>query len=75
MVVAKMEKKRKSRHVLTLSDLSITLKPAGRHMALSRLVTISISSLRILDIEAYKFVDRAYQLYDAARHSTCSLAL
>ena len=40
-------------------------------MALSRLVTISISSFRNLDIEAYKFVDRAYQLYDAARLTQC----
>ena len=35
-------------------------------MALSRLVTLSISSLRILDIEANKFYDRAHRLYDAA---------
>ena len=34
-------------------------------MALSRLVTLSISSLRKLDIEANKFYDRAHQLYDA----------
>ena len=33
----------KNKHVLTVSDLSIT---SGRHMALSRLVTLSISSLR-----------------------------
>ena len=35
-------------------------------MALSRLVTFSISSLRNLDIEANKFYDRAHRLYDAA---------
>ena len=35
-------------------------------MALSRLVTHSISSLRNLDIEANKFHDRAHRLYDAA---------
>ena len=40
-------------------------------MALSRLVTISISSFRNLDIMANKFVDRAYQLYDAARFTQC----
>ena len=34
-------------------------------MALSRLVTLSISSLRNLDIEANKFYDRAHRLYDA----------
>ena len=35
-------------------------------MALSRLVTLSISSLRNLDIEANEFYDRAHQLHDAA---------
>ena len=39
--------KRKNKHVLTLSELSIILKHSGRHMALSRLVTLSISSLVI----------------------------
>ena len=48
--------------VLTLSDLSFTLKHSGRHMALSRLFTLSISSLRNLDIEANKFYDRAHDL-------------
>ena len=47
--------KRKKILVLTLSELSIILKHMGRHMALSRLVTLSISSLRDLDIEANKF--------------------
>ena len=40
-------------------------------MALSRLVTLSISSLRNLDIEAYKFYDRAHRLYDAAILTRC----
>ena len=35
-------------------------------MAISRLVTLSISSHRNLDIEANKFYDRAHRLYDAA---------
>ena len=42
-------------------------------MALSRLVTLSISSLRNLVIEANKFYERAHRLYDAAlltRHYT-----
>ena len=56
--------KRKNKHVLTLSELSIVLKHSGRHMALSRLVTLSISSLRNLDNEANKFYDRAHRLYD-----------
>ena len=58
--------KRKNEQVLTLSELSIILKNSGRHMALSRLVTLSISSLCNLDIEANKFYDRAHRLYDAA---------
>ena len=40
-------------------------------MALSRLVTLSISSLRNLDIEANKFYDRAHRLYDAAILTWC----
>ena len=36
-------------------------------MALSRLVTLSISSLRNLDIEANKFYDRAHRFYDAEK--------
>ena len=63
--------KRKNKHVLTLSELSIILKHSGRHMALSRLVTLAISSLLNLDIEANKFYDRAHQLYDAALLSWC----
>ena len=47
--------KRKNRHVLTLSDLSMNLYNSSLHMALLRLVTLSISSLRNLDIEANKF--------------------
>ena len=40
-------------------------------MALSRLVTLSISSLRYLDIEANKFYDRAHRLYDATLLTRC----
>ena len=50
---------RKNKHVLTLSELSVILKHSGRHMALTRLVTLSISSLRNLDNDAIKFYDRA----------------
>ena len=63
--------KRKNKHVLTLSELSIILKHSGRHMALLRLVTLSISSLRNLDIEANKFYDRAHRLYDAEILTRC----
>ena len=40
-------------------------------MALSRLVTLSISSLRNFDIEANKFYDRAHRLYDTALLTRC----
>ena len=40
-------------------------------MALSRLVTLLISSLRYLDIEANNFYDRAHRLYDAAILTWC----
>ena len=40
-------------------------------MALSRLLTLSISSLHNLDIEANKFYDRAHRLYDAALLTQC----
>ena len=47
--------RRRNRHSLTLSDLSIILKQSGRNIALSRLVALSISSLHNLDIEDNKF--------------------
>ena len=40
-------------------------------MALSRLVTLSISSRRNLPIEANKFYDTAHRLYDAALLTRC----
>ena len=40
-------------------------------MALSRLISLSISSLRYLDIEANKFYDRAHQIYDAVLLTQC----
>ena len=63
--------KRKNKHVLTLSELSIILKHSGRHMALSHLVTLSISSVRNLDIEANEFYEKAHRLYDAAILTRC----
>ena len=36
--------KRKNKHVLTLSELSIILKHSGRHMALSRLILMLMTS-------------------------------
>ena len=60
-----------NRRTLTLSDLSIILKQSSRHMALSHLVALSISSPRNLDIEANKFHDRAHRFYDAAIITRC----
>ena len=40
-------------------------------MTLSRLVTIFLSSFCNLDIEVYKFYDRAHRLYDAAILTWC----
>ena len=39
-------------------------------MARSRLVTLSISSLRNLDTEGHKFFDGARQLYDESTFSS-----
>ena len=63
--------KRKNKHVLILSELSIILKHSSRHMALSCLVALSISSLRNLNIEANKFYDRAHRLYDRVFLTQC----
>ena len=63
--------KRKNKHVLIPSELSIILKHSGQQMAPLRLVTLSISSLHNLDIEANKFYDRAHRLYDAALLTLC----
>ena len=40
-------------------------------MALSRLVALSLFSLRNLDIEANKFYDRAHRFYDVALLTQC----
>ena len=58
-------------HASIENVLCIILKHSGGHMALSHLVTLSISSLRNLDIEANKFYDRAQRLYDAAILTRC----
>ena len=63
--------KHRNRYVLTLSEVSIILKESGRHIVLSRLVTLSISSLCNLDIKANKFYDRAHRLHDSAILTRC----
>ena len=71
--------KRKNKHVLTLSKLCIILKHSGRHIALSRLVTLSISSLHNLDIEAnnstIELIDFMMQQFLPSVHSTCFSAI
>ena len=49
--------KRKHKTVLSLFDLNILLN-SGRHQMLSKLASLSFSSLRKLDDEANKFYDR-----------------
>ena len=62
--------KRKHKTVLTLLELNKLLK-FGRHNMLSRLSSLSISSLRILDENANKFYDRKHDLYEAALLTRC----
>ena len=62
--------KRKHKTVLTLSELNKLLK-CGRHNTLSRLSSLSISSLHKLDEEANKFYDRKHDLYEAALFTRC----
>ena len=51
--------KRKHKTVLSLFDLNILLN-SGRHQMLSKLASLSVSSLRKLDDEANKFYDRKH---------------
>ena len=57
--------KRKHKTVLSLFDLNILLN-SGRHQMLSKLASLSISSLRKLDDGANEFYDRKHDLYEAA---------
>ena len=52
-----LKHKRKNKTVWTLADLCKILK-SGRHQMLSKLSSLSIASLYILDEEAYKFYAR-----------------
>ena len=62
--------KQKHKTVLSLLDLYILLN-SGRHQMLSKLASLSISSLRKLDNEANKFYDRKHDLYEAAHFTRC----
>ena len=62
--------KRKHKTVLSLFGLNILLN-SGRHQMLSKLASLSISSLRKLDDKANKFYDRKHYLYEAALLTKC----
>ena len=62
--------KRKHKTVLSLFDLNILLN-SGRHQMLSKLASLSVSSLRKLDDEANKFYDRKHNLYETALLTRC----
>ena len=62
--------KRKHKTVLSLSDLNILLN-SERHQMLSKLASLSVSSLCKLDDEANKFYDRKHDLYEAALLTRC----
>ena len=71
MVSAKNKNfKRKRKTALTLFDLN-TLLNFGRHLMFSKLASLSISSLRKLDNEAYKFYGRRHILYEATLLTRC----
>ena len=53
-----------------LFDLKILLN-SGRHQMLSKLASLSVSSLLKLDDEANKFYDRKHNLYEAALLTRC----
>ena len=62
--------KRKHKTVLSLFDLNSLLNSGCHHM-LSKLASLSVSSLRKLDYEANRFYDRKHNLYEAALLTRC----
>ena len=70
MVSTKMAILNENKTVLSLSDLNILLN-SERHQMLSKLASLSVSSLRKLDDEANKFYDRKHDLYEAALLTGC----
>ena len=62
--------KRKHKTILSLFDLNFLLN-SGRHQMLSKLASLSVSSLRKLDDEANKFNDRKHDLYEVALLTRC----
>ena len=58
--------KRKSRQLVSLSDLNLILKRSGRHTMLCVLTSLSLTSLNRLDEEADNIVIRQNPMYDIA---------
>jgi hypothetical protein len=63
--------KRKSRVHCSIHDLQNILKHSGRHAMLSRLASLSISSLQKVDKEADDIVIRTHPLYEVASLTQC----
>ena len=62
MVSAKMAVLNENIKLSSLFDLNILLN-SGRHLMLSKLASLSVSSLRKLDDQANKFYDRKHDLF------------
>ena len=58
--------KRKSRVIISVADLHTIFKQSGKHSMLSRLTSLSISSLKLIDEEADKIFIRTDPLYNTA---------
>ena len=58
--------KRKSRKIVSVSDLNTILKNSGRHSMLSYLTNLHISSLKKLDQESDRIIFRNHPLYQVA---------
>ena len=58
--------KRKSRKLLTVSDLDSVVRSSGKHSMLTLLTSLSIHALKRLDEEADKIVIRTHRFYDTA---------
>ena len=71
MVSAKMVILNENIKLSSLFYLNILLN-SGRYQMLSKLASLSVSSLRKLDDEANKFYDRKHDLYEAALRTSSS---
>ena len=65
-----LKRKHKKKTFWTIADLCKILK-SGRHQILSKLSSLSITSLCELDEEAYKFYDRKHVFYQTALLTRC----